>query len=317
MKWRGILAALGTAAFVFVLSGAGYAAEGRGYSISPALAPVQVPRAGGNVSYVVEVGNNTSQPQLFRLSVVDFGFLDEQGGVAFLGQPASELEHRYGLASWMKLDRPEVTVAPGSTVKVTATIDNRPSLSPGGHYGAVLATVVSDPSAAAGSKVGIKQVLSSLVLVTKEGDARPDLGVTGQTHNGSWWRIPSQVEVRFGNTGNLHAVPRGVVEVRDLAGRTVARGAINEASSTILPGSFRKYPTKLTDTNSAWLPGRYRIVTTYRYDGEEVTERFVTTMWYAGEAVVWIGGLVGALVAVGLGILVWRLRIRGRQHRRK
>jgi len=109
-------------------------------------------------------------------------------------------------------------------------------------------------------------------------------------------------------------VPRGVTEVKDSFGVVVERGALNEESASILPESFRRYKTKLTVVGKAWLPGRYRLVTTYRADGIAATKSFETSFWYAGALIVWaVAGLaLSAVVA-----LVWRLWWWPRQMRRK
>jgi hypothetical protein len=274
-----------------------------GLAVSPAFQSVSVAANVPSVQYEVQLINRNAVDQNFRLSRVDFKALDEQGGVAFLGTSTSELEHKYGLASWMSLEKDAVFVPAGKSAKVLVTINNRPDLAPGGHYGAVLATAVDDLGRPTGDQVGVKQVLSSLVLVTKEGGAERDLKLVSQMANAGWSRLPSSATLRFQNLGNVHVVPRGTVEVKDMAGRVVVRGAINAESGTILPESFRQYKTPLLQVGRALLPGRYQVVTTYRYDGTEATSVFVTDFWYAGSLLVW-AVLMGVVAAVA-GLAWW------------
>jgi hypothetical protein len=300
------------AALVLVAPALALGANRPGLAVSPAFQSVSLAASAPSVQYEVQLINRNMVDQSFRLSLVDFKTLDEEGGVAFLGASTSELEHKYGLASWMSLEKDSVFVPAGKTAKVLVTINNRPSLAPGGHYGAVLATAVDDLGRPDGDSVGVKQVLSSLVLATKEGGAERDLKLTSQTANAGWSRLPSEAVLRFQNLGNVHVVPRGTVEVKDEAGRVVVRGAINEESGAILPESFRQYKTPLRQIARALLPGRYQMVTTYRYDGTDATSVFVTSFWYAGSLLVW-GVLVGVVAAV-LG-LVWWLFVRTRKRR--
>jgi hypothetical protein len=277
--------------------------------ISPAFRDISITQGQAEVPYTLQLTNRAGFDQNFRLSVVDFGSLDESGGVAFLGTPSSELDHHYGLASWVRLEKDAVFVPAGQTVQVAAAIENRPSLASGGHYGAILATAVTE---AGGSqvdlRVGVKQVLSALILVTKEGGVERNLALVSQTADNQAWRLPTRVNHRFQNAGNVHVVPRGVTEVRDPLGHVLARGALNEASGEILPESFRQYSTKLLKVGSGWLPGRYSLVTTYRYDGTDSTKTFTTYFWYAGLLIVWVVGLL-ALAAIGwLGWWLWRRR---------
>ncbi len=125
--------------------------------------------------------------------------------------------------------------------------------------------------------------------------------------------LPKSVEHRFQNTGNLHLVPRGIVEVHDPAGRVIERGSIDEDSSPILPESFRRYATKLMPMATGWLPGRYKVLTQYRYDGIDTTTDYTTYFWYMGQALTWLLGSVLAILMAG--IIYWI--IRRKRHPRK
>ncbi len=286
-----------------------------GFVISPAYQDVVVHTGDTRVQYSLKLSNQAGADQNFRLSVVDFGSLDETGGVAFLGQPATELDHRYGLASWMTLEREAVFVPVGGSVQIVVTIDNRASLASGGHYGAVLATAVNDMGQPiTDPRVGVKQVLSSLVLVTKEGGLERSINLVSQKPDHVSMRLPTSIEHRFQNTGNVQVTPRGVVEIRDGAGRVVERGVLNDGSGEILPESFRRYTTPLMTMGKALLPGRYRIVTTYRFDGTTDTKVLTTTFWYFGALVLW--GLILVVLALAVVAGWWLFRYLWRRRKR-
>jgi hypothetical protein len=285
-----------------------------GFTVSPAYQEVAVPGQ-GNVEFAISITNNTVADQNFALTVQDFGSLDESGGVAFLGTPTSELEHKYGLASWLSLDHNTVFIAHGQSAQLVARVENRQSLGPGGHYGAVLATAVDDLGRPIKDpRVGVQQVLASLVLAVKEGGVVRELKQVGQSSDGGWWRLPSQVEERFRNSGNVHLIPRGLVMVKDSVGRIVSSGALNENSDAVLPGSYRRYETSLVNVGRAWLPGRYQIVTSYHSDGANGEQRFTTWFWYSGDLVVVSIGILAIAAAAGLA---WWLWWRPRRRRRK
>jgi hypothetical protein len=284
-----------------------------GLTVTPAFQMVSLSAAKPTAQYTLTLGNSTTHDQNFRLTTADFKSLDESGGVAFLGTPASELDHPYGLASWMRLEKDTVFVPAGKSAPIIVTVDNRSSLAPGGHYGAVLATAVTDTGQpyVGDPRVGVRQVISSLILLTKEGGAEPNLKLVSQTTNGHVWRLPSVVTERFQNSGNLHLVPRGVVEVRDPAGRVVERGAINPDSGIILPESFRRYQTDIRAVTTGWVPGRYSLVASYRYDGTDQTSTVTISFWYLGTALTWL--VIAIILILLAGLIWWWLRHRRRR----
>src|SRR5207244_2068642 len=85
--------------------------------------------------------NHTMTLQELDLSVRDFGSLNDTGGILLEG--SNRYTQRYGLASWLSLGTDTVVLQPNETRSVPVTVYNRSSLQPGGHYGAVVASVNS------------------------------------------------------------------------------------------------------------------------------------------------------------------------------
>jgi len=297
-------------------SGAGaYALANSGFAVSPAYGQIDIAKDQSRVTYDVQLTNHNAQDQAFALSMLDFGSLDEDGGVAFLGTATAELDHKYGLANWMVLPETALSVPAGKSVTIPVTIINKDSLAPGGHYGALLATALTAGGGRSDS-VGVKQVLSSLLLVTKEGGLKQELALQSQKSNASWWRLPNEATQRYRNTGNVHVVPRGIVSVKDPFGKEVVRGAINEDSKVILPETYRNYTTEFIPVARAWWPGRYRIVTSYRYDGTSQMRSFEQDFVYTGAIIIWLVIGAGLLAAAGLAWWLWG-RPRGWLKRRR
>jgi hypothetical protein len=290
------------------------AAATKGIIVSPAYQQIDISASQASQIITVDYTNRGTIDQTFRLSTADFGSLDDSGGVAFLGQPANELEHRYGLTSWMQLSTDTLFLAAGTTRRLTATIQNRVSLSPGGHYGVILATSVGDPSrpGESGADIGVKQVLTSLILLTKDGGSNPELKLVSQSLDGNIGKLPSRAELHFQNTGNVHVVPRGTIDIKDPFGRVVERTALNEESGVILPESFRKMGSSFMPIAQAWWPGRYAAVTNYRYDGTDTLTTVTTHFWYAGMVIVWF---LISVFCIFLAIIIWGLIRRRKKSR--
>ena len=269
---RWIVTALIAAGSITTLTPAAPArAAAGGLSIGPFLQEVTLQPGQMESSFRITVTNTTKTELPLRLSVVDFGAADETGGINFLPS-ADNLERRYGLASWMRLEKDSLVLAAGSAQQVTITVENRESLSPGGHYGAVVFEV--DMELGSGEiqpKVNFTKAVSTLVLAKKIGGERHSMTLTGSTWSGPPFALPRAAKLRFLNNGNVHATARGDVTLTDGFGRVISSGQLNEESTVVLPESLRVYPVKLVNRGALWLPGwvtltiRYKVSDTARY----------------------------------------------------
>lgn len=241
------------------------------FLLDPFFQEITIEPGQAESQFILTVENTTKAPAIFRISVLDFGALDESGGVAFLG--ASDLERKYGLASWISLEKDALVINPDEKQQVRVTIENKESLSPGGHYAALFLKMNSDEKS---SREGLKPAeiafnpsLASLIFVRKLGGEIYGMDFKGQESPNSLWKTPSNIKLRFQNTGNTHIAPRGVVKISNPLGREVIRGIINQESAIILPETFRVFPVALKKLALSFLPGRYTLSIEYRYDGKE------------------------------------------------
>lgn len=241
----------------------------RGFSVSPMFQELSLNANDREKDFLITLTNATDQTTSFSLSVLDFGGLDESGGVAFLGGE-KDLEKKYSLAPWMKPEKEQVTLAPNESMDVRVIIENSASLSPGGHYGAITFKTNEDISqATAGNKIAVERLFSVLVFVKKIGGERYDLSLKGQENDGNSVLLPKTVRARFLNGGNVHIVPRGTITLTDPLGRVVSKGIINEESGILLPETFRVYPVQMQGLALSFFPGYYMIDIAYRYDGRD------------------------------------------------
>lgn len=239
-----------------------------GLTVTPAFQEITLDQNDDQKNLPVSLTNTTSGMVTLRVAAYDFGSLDESGGVAFLGA-SNDLEKKYTLASWMHLEKDTVIIAPGETVTVRVTIENRSTLSPGGHYGALtFKTENSSQGAITGDAVSVNQLFSTLIFAKKIGGEIYDLELKAAEYRNNFVKFQDRIDLRFTNSGNVHVVPRGTVVVSDSLGRIIAKGIINEESSLILPESIRIYPVMLKSLAWCFFPGKYTIAIAYRYDGK-------------------------------------------------
>jgi hypothetical protein len=275
-----------------------------GVTISPAFQQVTLKSDQSNQTYDFSVTNNSSQEHEFALSVVDFGSLDETGGVLFVGNAEKALSYRYALSPWVTLEKDRVVVAPHATEKVPITLINKESLTPGGHYGAVLVTPTDTGDQA--QKVQIDQVASSLLFVKKQGGEVYKLELNSLKVRPHIFSLPTSVDIRFQNAGNVHVIPRGLAMLTGPDGRVVKRGVINADSGIALPESFRSLKVPLQTLGSSWRPGRYTLTTTYRYDDIATVRTVKTSFVYLN--IPFVVGVAALTAMVFALVLVPRLR---------
>ena len=293
----------------FVLVGVGFAflcpthalAGETGLTVTPVFQEVTLATDEAEARFSITLTNQTDGPLVLRPSVVDFGSLDESGGVAFLGA-SDNLVRKYSLASWMRPEKDIVSLEAGESEDLRVVIENRESLSPGGHYGAVLFTIGNEEGDAKENVVAVNQLLSVLVFAKKEGGEIYRLNLLDRTWERSLLFGLSQTSLRFQNEGNVHIVPRGIVTLTDPLGRVVEKGIINTESGLVLPESQRTFVTKLSLVTPLLIPGRYTLITDYRYDGQEAFESATDTI------VLLPWPTFVAILVLGIGFFGLRLR---------
>ena len=271
----------------------------KGFTVNPFFQDVTLEKDQAVASFNVAITNNTENLVVLKLSVLDFGTLDESGGVAFLGA-AENLTNKYALASWLSLEKDGLVLDPDEKQSVKITIQNKESLSPGGHYAAILAKVDKDDKQNSEPlEVAFDSSFSSLIFARKIGGEIYELALKSQEVQKGFIGLPESIRLRFQNSGNVHIVPRGIVKLIDPLGREVGRGIINEESGIILPETFRVFKVPLKNISSVFIPGKYIISTEYRYDGREAFETEQTTF----SLIPW--PFLAGLVLIIAGIIFW------------
>lgn len=233
----------------------------KGIGLSPAIQSLELAPDQTSRTFQIRVTNQQNGTVQLHLSSLDFKSLNQTGGIAFIGNGVSA---DHGLADWISFPQSDITLKPGASQSVNVVLDNRADLSPGGHYAAVLFENQGSGTAG-GNKVALNQVVSSLVFVRKQGGETYSL-TTDSPHLGwSWWSLPTSLNLVVNNVGNTQTAPRGIATISK-DGNIYARGILNTSSALVLPDSSRLYPTALTATGHAWLPGIYRLSVSVRPD---------------------------------------------------
>ncbi len=163
----------------------------RGIVISPFLTDTKIQPSDTTRDVSVTVTNDTAKEESFTISSLDFGSLNDTGGIVFAGNDADKLTQKYGLASWLQIPNNRLTLLPGASSVVSAYIENQPSLGPGGHY-AALVLAAETPNATSGGSVSVKQKISALIFATKVGGEVYDMKLGSVQHDGSRRNLPGR-----------------------------------------------------------------------------------------------------------------------------
>ncbi len=258
-----------------------------GISMSPFLENVSLNQNQTSTSFPILYTNHTSLIQELDFTVQDYGSLNNTGGVLLEG--SNSYTQKYGLTSWMSLSTNVLTLNPNTSGQIMVSLTNTQSLTPGGHYGAVVAKVNNFNSTFSSNIVSVNQQLVNLILLNKLGGDHFDLKLQNISTNGNLIDLPSVVNLSFQNPGNVQVVPRGVVRLLSPTNQILSQGIINQQSSFILPESFQNMIVSLKPISRSFgLPGLYHIVVNFRYDGlnkyytKEYTIKYFNLLGYFG-----------------------------------
>jgi hypothetical protein len=260
--------------FVFCIFAIPAQAAGIGISVEPFLSDLVFEEGEVEKPFVITLSNGSPADIAFDAFAVDFGSLDISAGVAFLGA-ARDIEQSYARASWIALEESTVVVPAEGTAELRGKLVNTAELAPGGHYGSILLTASHPDGLEMGpANVAIDQRISALVFLKKKGGERYSMELTGSESERNIFGMLRAAKLSFKNTGNVHIVPRGQIDVIDPMGRLIAKGIINEDSSIVLPQTTRDIAVRIRSIATAWVPGTYVSRMGYRYDGREAFESF-------------------------------------------
>ena len=277
-------------------------------TVRPFLQEVKINPTDPTKELSLTISNDSKFTQDFHFSIINFGSLDQTGGLAFEGTNVKNLNNKYGLAKWLSLDQNAVELGAEQQATIKATITNAGDLAPGAHYAAIVATA-SQPGQSAG-QLTVTPKVSSLIFATKLGGEVYNIHLDSVSHNGNLWSLPSSVSLGIKSTGNTYIVPRGIVSLRQ--NKTVlARGIINEQSSIVLPENVRDFDVNLMPLNKikkGFLKTSYRLHVDYRYDGVSSYATYGTGLSVYNRAT--IVGIILIIIALVL-LLVYRNKLLG------
>lgn len=190
--------------------------------------------------------NNSDKPISLNISAIDFKQKDLIGIVTFLGENSKDFS--YSLASFLNFETNRLDIEPNQQKKLRVFIKNREDVSPGGHYAAVIGRLIEPKGDS--HKSYVAPSVSSLIYLEKKGGERFKIVLKDLSWPSSFiaFGYPGGLGLTFSNDGNVHLIPYGRLEIKDIFDRLLYRGVVNSDSSRILPETRRIISVDLVKT---------------------------------------------------------------------
>ena len=235
--------------FSLIITQAVSAQEENNFSLTvqPAYQEVEIPENEASIETSITLKNPSDVAQQMELFAFDFKQTDHFGSIGLLNGFTGQYAHT--LASFLSFEKDSLIIDAHSEEKVIIKVENRATLSPGGHYAAIVVRAVEEQGP---SQQKIVPAISSLLLVRKKSGERVNLSLKelGWKPKAIATKIPEKIQLTFENGGNVHVVPRGTVTIKDVFGTTVFQGTVNESSLYLLPGTIRSIPVDIHKSRS-------------------------------------------------------------------
>lgn len=226
-------------------------AQEKGITVTPSI--IHLDLESDPAEYDISYTNSTNSNITLLLSVQDFSELEDAYRLNFLNQKDAQ-NYKYSLSSWVSFENKNIQLAPGEKKTVKIFIDKN-RITKGGHYASILAEILQEE---AEKQVQVKAVLSSLLFVRASTGLEVEDGkISSFAPIRDGLEFPDSFMLRFQNSGNVHVVPYGLIEVYDMFGNIVSKGILNEGSLDALPESIRRYDIISKTDKKVLLPGFY------------------------------------------------------------
>ncbi len=272
----------------------------QGLEISPAFKDITIENSSEVKTIDLTLTNHTNAPLTLEMFPIDFKTQDEFGNLSFLG--ANSGSYSYSLSSFLSLESNRLDLSPKQKKVFRVQITNRDDLSPGGHYAAIVAKMVTAQGDNKSLSTAVAPSVSSLILLRKSGGERFNLSLVDVDYPQLVsMSNPKTLNLKFQNEGNIHLVPYGTIEIKDLFNRTLFKGPINTSSLKVFPESRRKIAVELVKSSFV-LPISFNTITIQGRDSLKKTN------FLYRESYIYIHPLLALLIILSfLLIILWRI----------
>lgn len=210
----------------------------RAFSVQPSLIDVQV-GAGKSIASKITVVNPDLGVQTYFLSAGRFETQDNSGIPVF---PSGA--DAYGEGTWIHFPSSSVTVPAKGKMDVPISIDVPDGTKPGEYDAAVFVSPAPSDVVSSVNGASVQAKVAVLLFIDVGGNGVEKVGLLDfSMTNGAVWQdgLWGMYAFRLQNQGNVHVVPKGSVEIRDVFGRIISEGDANPSGARIVPQATRTF----------------------------------------------------------------------------
>jgi len=206
-------------------------------TISPPLIDSEA-NPGSIIQGTIKLTNDTPEKAQLFSSIYRFEAKGEKGEPQII-----EEGEKIGLVKWIDITPGPVDLSPGETRQIPFTINVPKDAEPGGHYAAIFwGTSPPEIEGTETPVVAIKYKVGTLVLLAVSGEIKEEGRVIEFNTTGRLFsHLPVEFFVRFQDTGTIHLIPQGEINIKNIFDREIAKVLVNEKGGSVLPNSIRRF----------------------------------------------------------------------------
>ncbi len=261
-------------------------------------------------SEIISITNRTGKKKIINIEVEDFK------GSKNLQKPAIEFlgsqEGPYSLKKYIYFEDKEILLEHGQRVKVPIKISLPKDINPGGLYTSVLVSV-SNPSLdnsgqSKKNKVEVITRLACLFFVRVKGDVLEKGELADfKSLKKFYQKEPISFFLAYKNEGNVHLLPYGIIEIRNIFGRKV--DVLEIDPWYVLPDSLRS--REIEWNKKGFLMGLYKANLLLNRGYKDIVDSKEIVIWVIPWQIVLVGS--ASLVLVLLVLFAGVLKIKKRK----
>ena len=276
-----LIAALLTAAILFLQGAPAFAQGGNGLSISPTKAEFSIDKGKSDL-LSIQVKNLTQGKIIAKAFINDFEADEDTGNPKLIIDRSSEVSSS-SIATFIT-GLEDVTLDAGQTKEVQLTIAIPDKAISGAYYGAIRFTSTPDVTDKSAAQVSLNASVASIVLIQVPGEITQKIQVdkAAAYYNGKagsiFTKTPSQVGVTVKNLGNGFAKPFGKVLISNMFGKQVDSYEMNDTvpRGNVLPATTRNFKNNI---KAIKMPGRYSIQANVSSDKGDILQ-VTSSFWF-------------------------------------